>query len=128
MRVQLITATQPLSLQPLCALHAVYVPLAGQAPATCQAPLNPEQDKLTLSKWFKSVPLALWQQIYNACMQQLQHTYVVLLQARFDLPILMAGALVTPLPGGQVPILIINSLPTEAVIYKGTNVATAKTV
>ena len=46
--------------------------------------------------------------------------------SRFDLPILVAGALVTPLPGGQVPILIINPLPTEAVIYKGTNVATAK--
>ena len=36
--------------------------------------------------------------------------------SRFDLPILVAGALVTPLPGGQVPILIINPLPTEAVI------------
>ena len=43
--------------------------------------------------------------------------------SRFDL---VAGALVTPLPGGQVPILIINPLPTEAVIYKGTNVDTAK--
>ena len=31
----------------------------------------------------------------------------------------------TSLPGGQVPILIINPLPTEAVIHKGTNVATA---
>eukprot|EP00731_Ephydatia_muelleri_P038117 Em0659g1a len=45
--------------------------------------------------------------------------------SRFDLPILVAGALVTSLPGGQVPILIINPLPTEAVIHKGTNVATA---
>ena len=32
----------------------------------------------------------------------------------------------TPLQDGQVPILIINPLPTEVVIYKGTNVATAK--
>ena len=45
--------------------------------------------------------------------------------SRFDLPILVAGALVTSLPGGQVPILIINPLPTEAVIHKRTNVATA---
>ena len=45
--------------------------------------------------------------------------------SRFDLPILVAGALVTSLPGGQVSILIINPLPTEAVIHKGTNVATA---
>ena len=45
--------------------------------------------------------------------------------SRFDLPILVAGALVTSSPGGQVPILIINPLATEAVIHKGTNVATA---
>ena len=44
----------------------------------------------------------------------------------FDIPIIVAGALVTPLQGGQVPTLIINPLPTKVVIYKGTNVATAK--
>ena len=34
--------------------------------------------------------------------------------SRFDIPILVAGALVTPLQGGQVPILIINPLPTDS--------------
>ena len=45
-----------------------------------------------------------------------------------DLPVMIAGALVTSTPtgqGGYVPILIINPLPTDVTIYKGTRVATA---
>lgn len=48
--------------------------------------------------------------------------------SRPDLPIIVAGALVTPSTGkplGYVPLLICNPLPTETVVYKGTRIAMA---
>eukprot|EP00731_Ephydatia_muelleri_P019435 Em0012g260a len=48
--------------------------------------------------------------------------------SRPDIPIIVAGAVVTPSIGeplGSIPVLMCNSLPTETVVHKGTRIARA---
>ena len=65
------------------------------------------------------------------CNPVIDHRTWLIEGSRADLPILIAGALVTSTPtgqGGYVPILIVNPLPTDVTIYEGTRVAKASPV
>ena len=67
-------------------------------------------------------------QTMASCNPVIDHRTWLIEGSRADLPVMIAGALVTSTPtgqGGYVPILIVNPLPTDVTIYKGTRVATA---
>ena len=70
-------------------------------------------------------------QTMASCNPVIDHRTWLIEGSRADLPILIAGALVTSTPtsqGGYVLILIVNPLPTDVTIYKGTRVAKASPI
>ena len=70
-------------------------------------------------------------QTMASCNPVIDHRTWLIEGSRADLPILIAGALVTSTPksqGGYVLILIVNPLPTDVTVYKGTRVAKASPV